>query len=1080
MMPAMSNPGRHFRGKVRLASLVLLQFTAVAFAQTASTSSKPDYSQEPYVIETLVSRVVFENDGTGTRDLELRARIQADAAVQQSGVLTFAYAKANDNLEIAYVRVRKPSGALVVTPAADIQDIESEISRAAPMYSDFREKHVAVKGLAVGDTLEYRVTWHTHTPQVPGQFAFEYNFAQDGIVLDEQLELSLPKAREVTVKSADVQPKISDDGTRRIYTWKTKQLSRKTDDEKSKKAKKDKPSSVEITSFRTWEEVGKWYAELQRERSKPTPEIRAKAAELTAKSTSNLEKVRAIYHYVSTEFRYISLSFGIGRLQPHAAGEVLANGYGDCKDKHTLLASLLEASGFATYPVLVNSSRRIDDGFPSLSQFDHMISQVKLPNEIIWLDTTPEVAPFGLLLYPIQNKKGLLVSDKPQLVTTPGSRALKYADEFTFEGTLRSDGVLNGTIHQSYRGDAEVIFRSAFRRTPRPQWKELAQRLSHAIGFAGTVDNLEVSSPVATEEPFTWSYSYNRKDLPDWANHRILAALPAFFLPNPDDGNKSGEPIELGATKEVHYRSKIQLPPGYTPEVPAKLDLINEFAEYHSTSGYKDGWLTVERVLVTKKNEVPSSARDDWKKFVKTIDDETNTYISVKGENDSQTQEANQQYPVDVFTGRDAEAMRLFQNTQQLGQRGDFAGVIENIHRVLSIDPKFPRAWLMIGYANLSMRRNDDAMDAFRKEMELNPNDDLSLRQIATAMIAMGQRKSAIEVYKKLLKVAPKDLDAALNLGSSLLASERYSEAVTEMEPLVKLHPDNERLLEILGNAYLNADQKEKGIATLEKAIEVDPKPSNMNDVAYELASSNVNLDKAEQWAIKAVEAEENEAASIALQDLEPNDLGHMGTLSAYWDTLGWVYYQKGDLQKAERYLKASWELMQRWVVGDHLGQVYEKTGKLELASQTYGTAMSAGNASEELRHRYQRLTEQHPALGRKVAQARPTHGAPSSMSGADALSQMRTIRLPKITSASGSAEYFVLIRNDGKPVETKFISGLEALRDAGKALANAKYPQTFPEGSKARIVRRGIVMCQPFSGCNIVLMPVDTVRTVN
>jgi transglutaminase-like putative cysteine protease len=48
-------------------------------------------------------------------------------------------------------------------------------------------------------------------------------------------------------------------------------------------------------------------------------------------------KLRAIYSYVSLHYRYVAISFGIGRYQPHAAGEILGNQYGDCKDKHTLL-----------------------------------------------------------------------------------------------------------------------------------------------------------------------------------------------------------------------------------------------------------------------------------------------------------------------------------------------------------------------------------------------------------------------------------------------------------------------------------------------------------------------------------------------------------------------------------------------------------------------------------------------------------------------------------------------------------------------------------------------------------------------
>ena len=60
--------------------------------------------------------------------------------------------------------------------------------------------------------------------------------------------------------------------------------------------------------------------------------------------------MRAIYEFVSGQTRYIGIDFGVGRYQPHAAAEVLANQYGDCKDKDTLLEAMLRAKGFSPRP----------------------------------------------------------------------------------------------------------------------------------------------------------------------------------------------------------------------------------------------------------------------------------------------------------------------------------------------------------------------------------------------------------------------------------------------------------------------------------------------------------------------------------------------------------------------------------------------------------------------------------------------------------------------------------------------------------------------------------------------------------
>ena len=65
-------------------------------------------------------------------------------------VLVFPYNSENETVDVKYVRVRKPDGALVVTSAHNIQDVVGDLTSVAPMYSDVHEKHVPVKALGVG------------------------------------------------------------------------------------------------------------------------------------------------------------------------------------------------------------------------------------------------------------------------------------------------------------------------------------------------------------------------------------------------------------------------------------------------------------------------------------------------------------------------------------------------------------------------------------------------------------------------------------------------------------------------------------------------------------------------------------------------------------------------------------------------------------------------------------------------------------------------------------------------------------------------------------------------------------------
>jgi hypothetical protein len=156
--------------------------------------------------------VRFEADGTGSRELTGRVRVQSEAATHDLGLLRFSYASTFESLTIGYVRVRKPDGTMLVTPASDVQEVDLEVSRQAPMYTDQREKHVAVKALGSGDVLEYHMVWTTHDALAPGHFWIAANFLRNGICLDEQIEVGLPQAVPVKFFSGGNAPTIREEG----------------------------------------------------------------------------------------------------------------------------------------------------------------------------------------------------------------------------------------------------------------------------------------------------------------------------------------------------------------------------------------------------------------------------------------------------------------------------------------------------------------------------------------------------------------------------------------------------------------------------------------------------------------------------------------------------------------------------------------------------------------------------------------------------------------------------------------------------------------------------------------------------
>lgn len=1037
-------------------------------AQAAGPAqAKPDYSQEPFVIEKLETRVWFENDGTGRRKVSMRVRVQSEAGVQQLGQLVFGYNSANERLAIDSVKVHKADGSVAAAAADAVQDLTAPIAREAPVYTDFRQKHVTVPGLRPGETLEYHTSVEMHTALAPGHFWLEYDFEKNAIVLDEALTVSIPGDRGIKLKTRPgSEPKVTEDSGRRIYRWASANTQREEVDEdqpQKKKRRRPEPPAVQLTTFQSWEEVGRWYGGLERERVTPSAEIRARAAELVRDRPGDLEKIEAIYEFVARNFRYVSLSFGVGRYQPHAAAEVFANQYGDCKDKHTLLASLLEAAGLRAYPALAQSVRKIDTEMPSPAQFDHLISAVPVGEEYIWLDTTTEVAPFRLLSANLRKKNVLLVpaEDAPRLVETPADPPFASAQKVEIEGRVSELGKLTAQVRYALRGDTELILRLAFRRTPQTQWKQLAQLVAYSDGLRGEVSEVKTSDAAATREPFTFEYSISQPNFLEWSSKKsqLSVPLPAMgLLDVAPDTEDDTEPLELGSPVEVTTRLKLELPSHFAARTPVPVGVTRDYADYRSAYKVEGNTLTAERTLRFRLREIPAARARDYVAFSRAVRADEGQQFSVES-----TLAGAPTIP------ETAKADDLYQTGVTALGNNNFQAAVDLLKRVVELEPKHKGAWNNLGLAHLAQRQFEQAVAAFRRQIEVNPYDEYSHNNLGRALWQQQKYDEAAAAFQKQLDLNPLDRWAHANLGMLYREQRKYAEAVPELEKALTLTPNNPLLHVSLGQSFLNLGQPEQAVAEFDKAVELGASPTVWNNVAYELSLHKVELDRAQEYAESAVAATAAHLRNVSLDRLSLQDLGQVASLAAYWDTLGWVHFQRGDLDKAEKFIQASWLLSFHGEVGDHLGQIYEKRGRKEDAIRAYSLALAATRPVPETR-------------GRLAALGGTTHPVWSPMNKApDELSALRTIQLGKLMKENLSAEFFVVLAPGPKVESVKFISGSEKLRPFSEALRSAAYAVTFPDETPTKLVRRGILSCSSLTGnCTFVLYRADDVTSAN
>lgn len=1057
-----------------LASTLLAQVPAPTPVPAPPAPSSPttaiDHSQEAFVIEKLHTSYRFENDGTGRRELYARIKVQSEAGVEDWGQLVLGYNSANERVEIPYVRVIKLDGSVVTAPADSVQDLSIPLEREAPVYTDYRQKHITVPGLRPGEELEYDFVTITQTPLAPGQFWMEYDFAKSGTVLDEQLVLDVPKDRTIKLKTKPGDdPKISEENGRRVYTWTSSHVDKDEDEDKKNKDKKKKtpkepePPAVQMTTFSSWEEMGRWYASLEKDRRQPNDEIRAKAAELTKGKTTDLDKIEALYDYVGPNFRYISLSFGVGRFQPHAASDVLHNAYGDCKDKHTLLASLLEAVGYHASSVLINSGRKIDPDIPSPSQFDHVFTMVPLGKEEIWMDTTTEVAPFRLLSPVLRDKQALVIPQNgtPHLEKTPADPPMQNRQFSELDGKVNEFGKLTAHVQYELRGDTELYMRMLFRRVPRNKWTDWVKQMNALTGLSGDVSDLNVSDPADTHEAFKMDYKIEVSSFLDWSKKKSELVLPLSQLSMADADEDDPDPVKIGSPLDYVYRLKLEFPTKYTERAPLPFSMKRDYAHYDASYKVDGTVFTAERTLVTSIDELPSSRASDYLAFRRAVLTDATQHLSIDS-----TAAGSPTLSADL-KGDD-----LYDAAKAEFDRGNYTTAIELFKKVVAADPKHKTAWMDLGRAYMLQRQTDDAIAAFKKQAELNPYDEYAYGALGWAYTTARKYDEAAAAFNKALEINPLSEYAHSALGSMYAEAHEYDKAAPELEKAVSLKSDDAGLQITLGDAYLNLGQDDKALAAFDRATEISATPDVWNNIAYQLSLKGTHLERAQQYAESAVTAVANSLRNLSLDQLSDRDLAMVSALDADWDTLGWVYFARGNLSKAEKYVNAAWVLGEHGEVGDHLAQIYQKSGHKNDAIKTFAESLSGLRPALETKGKLAALVGGDANATKAVEQHKPD------------LQALRTVQLGKIAPVGGNAEFFVIVTSNSgaaKIEAAKFISGEEKLKPLTENLRSAKIDFTFPDDVPTKILRRGSLSCsQATKECDFIMMLPEDVHSVD
>src|SRR5438094_4437874 len=262
--------------------------------------------------------------------------------------------------------------------------------------------------------------------------------------------------------------------------------------------------------------------------------------------------------------------------------------------------------------------------------------------------------------------------------------------------------------------------------------------------------------------------------------------------------------------------------------------------------------------------------------------------------------------------------------------QGNTQLAVDTFRKLLALgDENAVRGYQQIIDTYRESKQWQQATDAAREASQKLPKDR-GLKMVYAAQLAdMGKADEGLQQVKALLTGKPDDREVYITLAQMYSRLRRWpeaEEAVDKAEQLSTKADDKKDVYFLRGSIYERQKKYDQAEEMFRKVLVGDAQNANvLNYLGYMLADRGMRLDEALNMIKKAV-------------DLDPAN-------GAYLDSLGWAYYKLGKYDLAEDTLmKASQRIGTDPTVQDHLGDLYQKTGRLKLAAAHWERALLEWN----------------------------------------------------------------------------------------------------------------------------------------
>ncbi|MEZ4406139.1 MAG: DUF3857 domain-containing protein [Polyangiales bacterium] len=587
----------------------------------------------------LTVRTVFENGLSGTfRQVAYEVRNAQGA--RDGRAYTVQYDPSTQRFELRAARVHRADGSVV--DASQVDEFAVTSDPAMRMYFSNRVVQVTFPNLEPGDVVELR--WRVDDVSTRNAFADYFGDL-------ELVQAGVPRARWRYVLRAPerrrffvhLQP-LSDGRTPEAavsttdgvtaHAW-TVEGAPAVAPEEHAPGLTERGGYLHVSTYSDWESVGRWYWGLVRDQLVADDRLRNVVRDITRGATDDRAKVRAVYHWVLEHTRYVALEFGIHGFKPYAVPQVCTRGFGDCKDKASLIVTMLREAGVDASMVLLRTRPRGDVALSpaSLAVFDHAIAYV--PSLDLFLDGTAAHSGMDELPGGDQGAMALVVNQRGEarLVTTPVYTPDRNVTRARSEVTLAADG--SATIHtqQEVRGPNAAGLRSLLE-APATRPERVEDGLRELLPGV-RVTNVTVGDLSDLEAPARLEYT---------------ATVPAFGsrqgdslslrLVNPVNLTRRYAPrsartadVIVGVPSTYDEARELRLPAGATAtELPAPVNLDGPFGRFEYSVEAQGNTLRVRRVLTLTRDRVRPDDYPAWRAFCQSVDQALERRVTVRVE----------------------------------------------------------------------------------------------------------------------------------------------------------------------------------------------------------------------------------------------------------------------------------------------------------------------------------------------------------------------------------------------------------------------------------------------------------------